>query len=67
MIRIKLNKKIYSCEAVGGTVKAFKKFAGLKIEENAQYFLIEAKNVAPGLENIFLDEFCNFALSAMNG
>lgn len=61
---VKLNKNIYSRAAVEEAVGAFKKIAGLKVGQNARYFLVEAKNIQPDLKDIFFDEFCNFVLSA---
>jgi hypothetical protein len=61
---IKLNKKLYSIEAIRSAVHAFKQVCTCEVIEK-ESFLISMSNISDFTDERLRNEFCNYCLGAM--
>ena len=63
MAKVKLNKYFYSKQAVKKTMKAYSKFASLKLEEQGKYYCVDIREADSKHKNLIKEEFVNYALA----
>jgi len=64
-IIINFNKNFYNFKAVKNAIKAYKKLANFRIEDDKGYIKVEIKCIGKEVENLIRDEFSNYVLSEM--
>jgi len=65
MESVKLNKKIYSLEAIKQAIKEFSNLAHFEIIEADGYFEIKIGQADKEVERVIGDEFTNYVLGLM--
>ena len=63
---MQFNKNIYKRRVIESTMRAFRKIASFGFSENKRYYIVKIKKSLPETRDVLKDEFCNYALSAMN-
>jgi hypothetical protein len=62
---IPFDKKIYNLIAIENTIKAYQELANFEIKTDKNKITVKAEGVEKETEDVFKDEFCNYALSEM--
>lgn len=63
VIKIKLDRSIYSLSAIKKGINDYHGLASFSLEQKKDYFQVTARDVAQELRPLFKQEFCNYVLS----
>jgi len=62
---LNFNKKFYNLKTIEKAIKAYRRLADFKVEENKNRIKVRIRNMDKEIKKILSDEFCNYVLAEM--